>query len=164
MKKSICLIICLIMILALCACGDSKASIVTLSGENKKLSAKEVYDLYNSNQMSFAENYAGAEISLTATVVNVKEDKYWFDSNKKNSPLCVVTLEDGWKCEFLMEGSKKELAKSLKKGDKIQISSKLWINFLRQPKLSDIDESSYIHWNGNTITQIEDHTEITIIS
>ena len=74
-KNTMLLGLILIMSCLLCACGgnDSKATIVDNEGNEVQMTAKEVEELYDTNQVSFEKKYAGAKIHFIGTVESVDE-------------------------------------------------------------------------------------------
>lgn len=133
MKKKLLILICCVSLLGLVGCGKndnnlggkSKVGIATIvdnNGETKKMTAKELLDIYNNNEAKFKKYYAGAEVNLTGIISSIDESFSFIKGTTVY--LYVINLEDGWRIEIRKEGNEDFVA-DIDKGTKIQVSSNI---------------------------------------
>jgi len=154
MKKVISLILVLIMILSLSACGgtSSGATIIDNEGNTIQMTADELMEA-NGNEVYFDKMYAGAEIVVEGTVEKVD---FGFYSN--GSPILFdrVELEEGW--EVYLPHDAYDLAE-LAVGTKVRIASNVYRTFVNVELLGCFyDEDQLVYTDSSLRT-----TELTVI-
>ena len=88
MKRILAIILVLISIVSFSACGgdeksneqsneESKATVITNSGETKEMTFAEIRDIIDSNSIQFEDEYVGADITVTSTVSEVVHRITW---------------------------------------------------------------------------------------
>lgn len=128
MKKTISLLLALVMCLSLCACGSGpetktvKATVVTNSGETKQMTLAEIKGVVESNSLLFEKEYVGADITVTSTITKIGGAfllTSWFE--------CEAYLEldasDNAGCWF--KPVTEDYALTLSVGDEITVSGKI---------------------------------------
>lgn len=129
-KKILTILLCGVLVFGLTGCGakneendnneteskNSKATIVDNKGTTAEMSAKELYDIYNENELKFDKYYDGAKIQLTGTVEKVKENGIC------GYGVYEINLEDDWAICLYQEGNE-DFVTELSKGTKIKANS-----------------------------------------
>jgi len=139
MKKLLSLIMVLMMILSLAACGGASseasnapeveaeteviipATIIDNEGNEVQMTADELRAVEEENAAKFKQLYKNAEITITGTVESVDAYQMKFGSNNKN--VYYVNLEEGWRAIVLQELHGEVI--DLSRGDKVEIKSLL---------------------------------------
>ena len=105
MKKKILsvLLIAVICISTLCACGnsatDTKATIVNNEGATEELSSKELYAINEENSAKFEKTYLNAQVTITGTVESVDSYRHSFFP----CDMYQINLKEGWKIEVVAD-------------------------------------------------------------
>ena len=147
MKKITAIILSLVLILSLCACGNNsnnnssnnssnnsnntqknvKATVVNKQGTTEYLTAKELNDISDSNPVKFDKNYWSAKVTVTGKVTEIGGLSSVNGSNYK------WTLKvEGGECDWFIGDDNyntstvtEDLIASLSKGDTVEISGEI---------------------------------------
>ena len=133
MKRILAIILVLISIVSFSACGgdeksneqsneESKATVITNSGETKEMTFAEIRDIIDSNSIQFEDEYVGADITVSSTVTEVGglyELQSWFDCE------AYVKLEAGSIIANWFYPTTRDYAATLSVGDEITVSGKI---------------------------------------
>ena len=112
---------CLLLVLTSCGLRETKATIVDNQGEKIELSAKELKEVYETNEAKFERVYKGANISFEGTVKSVEADCTEYGSG---IALDRIVFEEGWKVS-LAHGTNTEFLEDLEKGTKVRVKSNI---------------------------------------
>lgn len=154
MKKKIwsVLLIAVICISTLCACGNSaantKAIITTNDGETVEISSKELCDIYDENQAKYSEKYQTATAKVTGTVKSV--ESYLQSFGTKNQSVYEVELKEGWSVTVLSEFHEEVI--DLSEGDKVTITSNIQLARIGLIEMQNIGQKD--GWYDGTIIEI----------
>lgn len=168
-KKILSILIIGILLLGLTGCGKSKTLSITIvnnSGKTEELTAAELKEIINKNEVDFKENYLNKKIKLSGSVEKLKTTKTnctCFDDDKKEfiSGMMILSdinnvyannsfdiyqiyLKEGFIVEVRKDNSDIDFS-SLKNGQKITIES----------RLHGIDEDGNIILSENSDTNLK---------
>lgn len=106
-----------------CACGggDPKATIVDNDGNEVLLSAKEVEELYDTNQVSFEKKYAGAKIHFIGTVKSVDEHLGGLGEATRVSD---IEFKEGWEVTVPSE-EYEAIILEMSEGTKVEVTTNI---------------------------------------
>lgn len=157
MKKAVTLILALMLLLSLCACGGnsengagtedtSKATIVTNEGETVELSAQDLFDEYDANEARFAKVYRGATIEFVGTVDYIKfETAVPSDANRVTSNQNKIVFEEGWCLILGDENTTYDLA-DYDPGQKLKISTGILGAAFDTEFLQNVADNNRVVW------------------
>ena len=132
MKKLLAFVLAMIMLLSFVGCVDIEeiivpeepkeipATITDNEGNTVEMTAKELKEIYDTNQPRFDKLYQGADITFVGTfksVSTVRENGSSFVYDK-------VLFEEGWEVS-LLAGDKEDFLIELMPGDKVKVESQV---------------------------------------
>ena len=160
MKKAVTLILALMLLLSLCACGgnsengagtedSSKATIVTNEGETVELSAQDLFDEFDANEARFAKVYQGAAIEFVGTVDYIKLETNVFTgeytgggvASKQNK----IVFEEGW-CLILFAGNTTYDLADYYPGQKLKVSTGILSPVFDTEFLQEVADNNRVVW------------------
>ena len=145
MKKLFALLLSLILIVSLCACGNTKqtttnnaankansanevkATVINKDGGTESLSAKELADIKESNPLNFDNKYWCAKVTVTGKITDIGGLSNINGTNYK----WTLTIEGGeWDwfigdSEYNTSTVTQDFIATLSKGDTVQISGEI---------------------------------------
>lgn len=124
MKKTLSLILALVVVLSLCACGGRSSSAGTVndqSGNTVQMTAKEICSVFSENSAKFYKQYQCSQITATGTVEKI--DSYLKTFGSIRGMVYVISMQEGWKL-IVLEADHEEVV-NFSKGDKIKFTSKI---------------------------------------
>ena len=122
MKKLLALLLALVMVLSLCACGSKAvtATIVTNDGETVQKTREELSKEYDGNSVSYGEKYEGASISFVGTVESVSQ----YYSKTMGHSIQQIDFDDGFQLQ-LVDGFFDDIISDISKGDKLEVTTNM---------------------------------------
>ena len=156
MKKAVTLILALMLLLSLCACGGnsengagtedtSKATIVTNEGETVELSAQDLFDEYDANEARFAKVYQGASIEFVGTVDYIKVKTYVCDGDGATTDQNKIVFKEGWCLVLGCENTTYDLA-DYYPGQKLKISTGILSAAFDTEFLQSVADNNRVVW------------------
>lgn len=127
MKKVVSMILTLVMVLSLCACGGGStpatpATIVDNEGNTVEMTPEELIAIDNENGAKFDKYYEKAEITLTGTVKEITANVL---VQSVGALYDIIELEEGWEV-WVIHGSHDDVIVELSAGDTLEVSSQVY--------------------------------------
>lgn len=151
MKKLLAMVLVLVMVLSLGACGGGngssvKATIIDNDGATVSLSSKEILEIYNGNEAKFDKSYEGAQVTIAGTIESIEAGR----NSSLGQSVYGITLEEGWWI-MVLKNSHDEVV-DLVPGDKVTITSTLQGCSVDKVELFSISSSGKVFKDKSTIT------------
>lgn len=148
MKKLLAIILAVLMLLSLCACGGKvvTATIVTNDGETVQKTRSELSKEYEENRARYIEKYDGASITFVGTVESVSQ---YYDPSYNRS-IQEIDFDDGFELK-LLDGSFDDIIIDLSKGDKLKVTTNMHLAGLTVVYLYDFKGSGSTMVDKSTI-------------
>lgn len=174
MKKNILsvLLITVICITTLCACGGSSvtSTIVANDGSVAEMTVDELTEIYNENEAKFEKKYQNAEVTINGIVKSVssKDDQIYStpDNISSRMPMYTIELDEGWIITVLAEFHEEVI--DLSEGDKVQIVSCIDMSDMsgvatRVLAQNMVYKTEKVGSNGFKTLELSDNTKITVV-
>ena len=125
MKKILALLMVVVLCISLCACGGNKnstATVITNGGDTVEVSAQDLFDEYDFNEVRFAKKYSGATIEFIGTVDYIKTDTDVYTGESVNTEQNKIVFKEGWCLILGAENTSYDLA-DYYPGQKLKVST-----------------------------------------
>lgn len=172
MKKRILsvLLITVICITSLCACGGSSVTSTVTDNEGMvaEMTADDLLEIYHENEAKFEKKYQKAEITIRGTVKSISSDEESIystpDGISSSMSVYTILLEEDWIITVLSEFHEEVI--DLSEGDKVEIVT--CINMEGQHGDTWLCADSIVYKtekvgnNGFRTLELSDNTKITV--
>ena len=158
MKRTILLLLALVMCLSLCACGGSEAKLATIvdnEGNTVQMSHDELQAIHDENQIKFEKYYVGADITFVGTVQSIKTGIHAGTGVLYDICWDTIEFEEGWRAD-VHHGSYDDILAELSAGDKLKVESQIHDGFIYV-------EVSGCNTDGSRTVEDLKQTKLTIV-
>lgn len=179
MKKLPSFLILAIFMISLVACGNenktvgagndtsntdtSVATIITNEGETVTMTAQDLIEAYDSNEVSFNKMYQYAAIQFTGTISNIKVDtSVVVEPGSVRAGQQKIVFEEGW-CLALSENNSTYDLADFNAGDVVKVTSSIFGAPFDSEFLQNVSDGNRVVWLVGDDIQLKEFVRNNVV-